>query len=238
MRRFFFCVLAVLVIATSTCLSQQTEVLQYSAIVGYSYLETASLNLAQRGLNADFAQNVRPWVSLGMDFSYFDGFTSLLPSYLNSATQTRVGQALTHMGVPPSAVPSVVSGLSVPITASTFTYQAGPQFNYRRLKHVTLFVRPALGMLHIKLQTHPNGFIPTQLVSGLLGGKLSDADTCVFYGFGGGATWEITPHFGLRVTADLARVNFFSATLNGTRNGVRISVMPKVGFGKNIMSKY
>jgi hypothetical protein len=57
----------------------------------------------------------------------------------------------------------------------------------------------------------------------------------VFYGFGGGATWEINPHFGLRATVDLARFNFFPNMLNGSRNGVRLSVMPKFGFGKNIL---
>jgi hypothetical protein len=51
-------------------------------------------------------------------------------------------------------------------------------------------------------------------------------------------TWEITPHFGLRATADLARFNFFSDMLNGPRSGVRLSVMPKIGFGKNILRKH
>jgi len=206
-------------------------------VAGYSYLETPSLNLAQRGFNGDFAQNVRPWLSLGFDFSVFNGQSTLLPSYLNSTTQTQLAQGLIKMGVPASALPTVVSGLAVPFSSTTFTYQAGPQLNYRRLRKVTLFVRPALGLLHMKLQTDPNGVLATRMVGGLLGGKLSDADTAVFYGFGGGATWEIHPNFGLRATVDLARTNFFSDRLNGSRTAVRLSVMPKFGFGRNILAK-
>jgi hypothetical protein len=71
-----------------------------------------------------------------------------------------------------------------------------------------------------------------------LGGKLSTADTSVFYGVGGGVSWEIDPHFGLRFTTDVVRYNFFAETLNGARTSVRFSVTPKVGFGRNIMSKY
>lgn len=225
MRRLLFCVLCLFLLsATLTCLAQQKEILQYSVIAGYSYLDTPSLNLSQRGLNTDVAQNVRPWLSLGFDFSWFSGYSTLLGSYLNSATQAKLGQ----MGIPASLV-------AVPYTSSTYTYQVGPQFNYRRLKHVTLFARPALGLLHAKIQTNPGPYAP--IVSSLLGGKLSSADNTVFYGFGGGATWEITPHFGLRGTADFARFNFFPNTLNGSRNGVRLSVMPKFGFGKNIAQR-
>ncbi len=235
MRRLLPCVLAFLFLSTLTCFSQQSEVLKYQVIGGYSYLHTPSLNLAQRGFNGDIATNVRPWLSMGFDFSVFTGYSTLLPNYLNSATQVKLAQALAQMGNPP------IGG--IPYSSSTFTYQAGPQFNYRKFKHVTLFVRPALGLLHAKIQTHPEGcgiYQPqcTALVSGLLGGKFSSADNSIFYGFGGGATWEINPHFGLRATADFARFNFFPNTLNGSRNAVRLSVMPKFGFGKNIMRNY
>jgi hypothetical protein len=228
MRRLTFCILAFLLFTTLTCLSQQTEITQFSIVAGPSYLATPSVNLAQRGFNGDFAQNVRPWLSLGFDFSALTGHSTLLPSYLNSATQTKLAHMLPP-GIPASAV-------TVPFNSSTFTYEMGPQLNYRRLRHVTFFVRPALGLLHAKIQAKPK---PTAapIVGALLGGKLSAADNAMFYGFGGGTTWEITPHFGLRVSADFARFNFFPDTLNGTRNSVRVSVTSKFGFGKNILRK-
>jgi hypothetical protein len=72
-------------------------------------------------------------------------------------------------------------------------------------------------------------------ISALLNGSTSVSDA--FYGFGGGFTWEINPHFGLRVAIDVAHYNFFSSVLNGGRNSVRLSVGPKFGFGKNILQK-
>ncbi len=228
MRRLFFCILALLLLAPLTCFSQQPEITQFSVIAGPSYLATPSLNLAQRGFNGDFAQNVYPWLSVGFDFSVFTGHSTLMPSYLNTATQAKLA-AMLPPGVPASAV-------AVPFSSSTFTYQLGPQLNYRRLRKVTLFVRPALGLLHAKIQANPSP-AAAPIVRALLAGKLSSADNAVFYGFGGGATWEIHPHFGLRVAADYARFNFFPDVLTGTRNSVRLSVTSKFGFGKNIMRK-
>lgn len=236
MRRLFFCFLAFVLVTTLTCFSQQTDIAQFSVVAGYSYLSTPSLNLAQRGFNGDFAQNVRPWISMGFDFSIFSGHSSLIPSYLNSATQTKLGGALAPLPAPVRASLGAALNAGVPFESSTYTYQMGPQFNYRHFRKVTLFVRPALGLLHAKIQTKPTAAV-TPLVMGLMSGKLSDADTSVFYGFGGGATWEITRNFGLRFTADLARYNFFGETLNGARNSVRLSVTTKYGFGKNILRK-
>ncbi len=230
MRHFFLFILASVLLTPLTCFSQQEEITQFAIVTGYSYLHTPSLNLAQRGFNGDIAINYRPWMSLGFDFSTFAGGSTLLPSYLNSETQQKLGTAL--RGLPPSMA---ASAAVVPYTSSTYTYQMGPQFNYRRFKHLTLFIRPALGLLHAKIQTTSTNQITNQLVTGLLNGKLSSADNTVFYGFGGGGTWEINPHFGLRVTADLARFNFFPDTLNGSRNGLRLTVATKFGFGKNIV---
>ncbi len=228
MRRSFSCVLVFLLLTSLVCLSQQSEVLEFNVIAGPSYLHTPSLNLAQRGFNGDFARNVRPWLSIGFDFSTFTGDSSLLPKYLSPGMQAKLAAL-------PPAYQAVVAG-GIRYSSSTYTYQFGPQFNYRKFRKVTPFVRPALGLLHTKIQTYPS-LAGAPIVQGLLGGKLSDADTSVFYGFGGGATWEINPHFGLRFTTDLARYNFFGQQLNGPRNSVRFSVTSKFGFGRDILRK-
>jgi hypothetical protein len=74
-------------------------------------------------------------------------------------------------------------------------------------------------------------------VSGLLNGKTSSSDTVVFYGFGGGVTWEATHAFGVRVATDFVHYDFFSNILNGGRNSVRVTVGAKFNFGKNILQK-
>ena len=127
--------------------------------------------------------------------------------------------------------------MAVPYDLSTYTYEAGPQFNYRGFSKVTLFARPALGALHANVTAKPGDPIAQAIVAGLLGSSPKKSDTVLFYGFGGGATWEITPNFGLRGAVDFVHYNFFSDILNGGRNTVRLTVGTKFSFGKNILGK-
>lgn len=214
-----------------TCLAQKQEyVPRYSTYGAFSYFSTPSLNLTQRGLDADFGLNVRSWLTLGGDFSYGAGHTNLLPNDLNTATQAKLAPyvpAFQKLGIP----------LTVPYNASTYTYEAGPQFNYRGFSKVTFFARPALGALHASIEAKPNNPYIAQLVTGLMGKSMSQSDTVLFYGFGGGMTWEATPHFGIRVAADFVHYNMFSDLLDGGRNTVRVTVGTKYSFGKNIMKK-
>lgn len=220
-------VILFVLITALTCFSQQTEVTQFAAFGGYSYLSTPSLNLTQRGFDGDFGYNYNSWLTLGFDFSTFTGHSSLVPNDLNLATQAKLAPFLPLL--PPGYV------LAVPYNSSTQTYEGGPQFNYRHFKCVTLFARPALGALHANFTAKPKDEIQTLIVGALVGPSMSKSDTVVFYGVGGGATWEINPHFGIRATVDYARFNFFSNILNGPRNSVRLSIGTKFGFGKNII---
>ena len=95
MRRLFVCVLALfLLLTTLNCLAQQTDVRQFAAYGAFSYLSTPSLNLTQRGFDGDFGVNVRSWLTLGGDFSYASGRSSLLPNHLNAATQAKLAPFL------------------------------------------------------------------------------------------------------------------------------------------------
>ena len=221
MRRLFTCFLFLLLLLSATCFAQQTDIRQFAAYSAFTYLSTPSLNLYQRGFNGDFGVNLRPWLTMGFDFGTYNGNNSLVPSYLNPTLAALL---------PP------IPGLYVPGHATTYTYEAGPQLNYRHFKHLTLFVRPALGALHMNWECTSTDPLTQLIVKGLTGGSLGVKDTVVFYGFGGGATWEITPNFGIRVASDFVRFNVFSDTLNGPRNSVRVSIGTKFGFGKNIVA--
>lgn len=234
--KIFSALLLFVVFASLTSFCQQTDVRQFSAFAAYSYLSTPSLNLTQNGFDTDFGVNVRSWLTLGGDFSYGSGSSSLLPNNLSQATQAKLAPILPLL--PPGFV------LAVPYNISTYTYEAGPQFNYRGLKRFTLFARPALGALHANATPKPNrclqpqldcGPILTQITASLLNGQTSQSDTVLFYGFGGGVTWEATPNFGLRVATDFVHYDFFSNLLNGGRNSVRLTVGTKFNFGKNIL---
>jgi hypothetical protein len=229
-RPTFLLLLLFLSLSVVTCFSQQNYISKYSGYGGFSYLSTPSLNSVQRGFDSDFGVNLRSWLTVGADFSYGSGSTTLLPNQLNAATQAKLLPYLPvfqKYGIP----------LAVPYDSSTYTYEAGPQFNYRRLRKLTLFARPALGALHTTITAKPNNPMIAQLVSGLLGGKMSQSDTVLFYGFGGGMTWEATHQFGIRATVDFVHYNMFSDILDGGRNTVRVTVGTKFNFGKNILGK-
>jgi len=57
--------------------------------------------------------------------------------------------------------------LWAPFNATTQTFTAGPQLNYRHFKKVTLFVHPSIGAIHeyIAIGTHKDAFV-TNLVLG------------------------------------------------------------------------
>jgi len=243
MRRLLFCILALFLLSTALpCFSQQTDIRQFVVFGADTYLATPSLNLAQRGFDGDLGYNYRSWLSFGFDFGYYSGHSTLLPNDLSAASQATIGAFI--KGLPPAEQPLAAAFFDngVRYNITTTTYEAGPQLNYRHFKKVTFFVRPALGALHATAEVRKEfaamnpTFTPVACaLLNLVGcGK---ADTVPFYGFGAGASWEITPHFGIRATTDFAHYDFFSGLLNGGRNSVRVSIGPKFSFGKNILQK-
>lgn len=231
MRFLSLSVLTLFVLAaalTGSC--QQTNIPMFSTYAAYSYFGTPSINLVQRGFDGDIGYNMRPWLTLGFDFSYGDGSNSILPQYLKPSLQAQLLPLLAQL---PQGYQ-----LYIPGTSKDYTYEAGPQFNYRRFKHVTLFARPALGAIHFTFTPHPIDPIQTAVVTAVLGSPNKTAtDTVVFYGFGGGVTWEVTPNFGIRTTTDFVHYDIFSNLLNGGRNSFRVTVGTKFSFGKNIVAK-
>jgi hypothetical protein len=222
----FSAVLLFLVFASLTCFSQQDYVSRFDSFAGYSFLDAPKLNLFENGFNGEFGVNVKTWVALGGDFSVFNGSSSLTPNELNDRTLGELAPFFPLL--PPGYV------LAIPFSATTYTYSAGPQFNIRKLKEVTFFVRPALGALHESVTAHPrNDGIQPLIVAALLpSGKTSDTE--VFYGFGGGMDFNMSQHFAVRVSADFVHYDVFTNLLNGGRNAVRFSMGPAFRFGKNI----
>ena len=71
------------IVATSlTSFSQQTDIPMFSAYTAFSYLSTPSLNLTQRGFDGDFGVNIFSWLTVGGDFSYNGGHSTLYPNDL------------------------------------------------------------------------------------------------------------------------------------------------------------
>jgi hypothetical protein len=214
MNRIVIAVAAFFLFATCA-FAQQDYIGRYDAFAGFSYLASPKLNLAERGVNGQFGINVNRWLAIGADYSYFTGHSDIRPQDLTPSLQAQLAPILPLLGPNPA----------IPFDSITYTFTAGPQINFRQLKWVTFFVRPAIGGMHELATLKPVGPVQTLVVAALApGGKRSDLKP--FYGVGGGLDLNATGHFAIRVGVDVVHVNLFDNILNGGRNSVRVSVGP------------
>ena len=215
--------LAIFFCASSFALAQQEYVGRYDGFAGFSYLASPKLNLAERGFNGEFGINWNRWLAIGGDYSIFTGHSALRPQDLKPALQAQLAPLLPLLGANPN----------VPFDSTTYTFTAGPQLNFRQLKWVTFFVRPAIGGMHETATLKPVGPVQGLLVARLApGGKKSDL--APFYGVGGGLDLNASKHVAVRVGVDVVHVTLFSNLLDGGRNSVRVSVGPSFRFGHNV----
>jgi hypothetical protein len=244
MKKLF---LAVLLLSLSVCaFAQQDYVGRYDVYTGYSYLASPALNLSQRGFNTQLGYNARRWLAMGFDYSWQDGRGTLSPGALKPAYKTDV-DGLIALGLEGALIPYGVPKLpstyvaSVPFSAATQTFTAGPQLAYRHFKYVTLFVHPSIGAIHEHINLEPwDPF--TTFVAGPSGALVTagvlnsthPSDTTYFWGAGGGFDLNATKHFHLRTDVEFVHVFLFSGLLENSRNSVRVSVGPTYNFGKNV----
>jgi hypothetical protein len=211
--------------------AQQTDIKQYEIYSGFTYFETPDFNLAERGYHLQAGYNARRWLGLGFDYSIVTGHNSLTPNLLTPAYQTQIDELLALLEAE-GVIPPTYQ-LSVPTDSTTYTLAAGPQLVYRHFVPVTFFVRPSIGAIHETATPHPTDPVSTAIIMQIApSGKKTDWTG--FYGFGGGFDWNATPHFGLRVQADLVHNHLFSDLLADGRWTTRASIGPVFHFGKNI----
>jgi hypothetical protein len=222
-----------LVLFSQPARAQQTDVPQYDIYNGFTYFETPSLNLAERGYHLQVGRNMKRWLALGFDYSVVSGHNSLTPSVLKTSLAQQLEQEIEYLisigQLPPGYQ------LVVPTDAFSQTFALGPQFEYRRLDKVTLFVRPSLGAIRQRVTPHPTDPFSTAVVEQLVpsGSKL---DWQGFYGFGGGVDWKLTRNFGVRIQSDLVYWHLFNDLLENGGWTVRFSVGPQFRFGRNILA--
>jgi hypothetical protein len=216
--------LAILFFACSVAFAQQEYVGRYDAFAGFSYLHSPKINLAGRGFNGQFGINKNRWLALGADYSLFVGHSAFTPGELTPAIQAQLAPFLPLLGPNPA----------IQFDATTYTFTAGPQVNFRQLKWATFFVRPALGGMHQSANLKPTP-IQSLLLQGL-GKGTKQTDLQLFYGVGGGFDINTSDHVALRVGLDLVHVNLFKGLLAEGRNNLRISVGPSFRFGPNVVA--
>ncbi len=215
-----------LISLSSLAFAQQEYVPRYDGFAGFSYLNSPNLNLAERGFDGEFGINLNRWLAMGGDYSIFTGHSDIHASDLKPALQAQLIPLLPFLGPNPA----------VPFDSTTYTFTFGPQLNFRQLKWVTLFVRPAIGGMHETATLKPNspllGLVTAQLAPS---GKKTDLKP--FFGVGGGFDLNATKHVGLRFAADYVHVNLFDDILNSGRNSLRLAIGPTFRFGRNVAQK-
>jgi hypothetical protein len=221
-----------LLLPASQASGQQTYVGRYDVYAGYAYLNSPHISLAENGYQLQFGVRVWPWMTLGFDFSHETGDTKITPGLLLTSLQQSLGTQL-QQGIAAGLIPPNYS-LVVPIHSGTQTYAAGPQFSYHGLSRVTLFIRPAIGIMHETATPHPGDPIVTAIVQQLVpsGKKI---DSVIFYGFGGGVDLNFSKHMALRIQADFVHDHLFSDLLKDSRNTVRFGIGPTFQFGNNVV---
>lgn len=203
---------------------QQQYVNKVGFFTGYSYLDSPSIGLGQHGFNTSGGVNLNRWLEFGGDFSVLKGDTNL------GINQTKLGPVLAPILTASHIPASVLSGVALPVNATTYTYQVGAQINIRRWEKVTPFIRPVLGAMHenVDVKLAVPAFAPLFAAAGL---KTSISDTVPMYGVGGGIDFNATKHFGLRFSVDYAHTKMFENLLQ-PQNTVRFSVGPTFKFGE------
>ncbi len=212
--------------------AQQTYVTRYDAFVGYTYLNSPAISLAENGVHIQVGLRPAFWYSLGLDYSTASGDLLLKPDMLTSELQTRLGQQLQAL----AAAGKIPAGyaLQVPTRSRTQTFAAGPQLAYRHWKPVTLLLRPSIGLIREAAVPDPKDPIAAGIVKQLApSGK--KVDWTPFYGVGGGVDLNVSRHLGLRIQVDVVRDHLFPGLLATSRNTVRFSIGPCFNFGRNIV---
>jgi hypothetical protein len=248
--------------AVLPAVAQQEWVNRWDVFAGYSYLDTHTIGLRQNGADGSFGVNVFRWLGLGTDFSWFHGSGDLATSNTTLPGQIAETIAATPCTPPLCFAPEEVLPLFektyAPISASTFTWAAGPQINFRNFSRITIFVRPGFGLIHESVdvnQTSVNEQLTSLCASSLQAGLFCTSpqgaavfallnaklqphmvDTVPFYGAGAGFDVNASKRIGVRFSADYVRHQLFSSVL-GWQNSIRISVGPTFRFGEIGKSK-
>ena len=211
--------------------AQQAYVSRFDLFTGYTFLDSPLVSLKENGFHLQAGVRANRWLSLGFDYSISEGDLTLTPNLLVSSLQQELGAELGQL----AAAGQIPAGytLVVPAHSRTQTFAAGPQFNYRHFRQFSLFIRPDGGAIHEYATPQPKDPIATAIAAQLApsGHK---TDTVLFYGFGGGADFNLSKHVGLRVQADFVHDHLFSDLIASGRNTVRVSIGPCFNFGGNV----
>jgi hypothetical protein len=210
--------------------AQQDYVGRYDLYTGFSDLNTPALhNINQVGFHLQAGINNNRWLSTGFDYSIQTGDTTLIPSLASPAIMAGLGQ-LYQYGILP-----LTYSVDLPLSATTQTFTAGSQLNYRHFSKVTLFIRPSLAAFRISATPHPANPYDA-IVASVLVANPPLVDWTGAYGVGGGAEFAISRHFGIRAQLDVVYNHPYNYILANGGWSYRSSIGPSFHFGRNVVT--
>jgi hypothetical protein len=222
---------ALLLIPSVAC-AEQDYVSRFDLYNGFTWFDSPSAKLQERGYHLQAGLNLRSWLALGFDYSVASGTLTLTPDLLKPALATQIATQIEELqagGLLPADYQ-----VAVPTDSTTQTFAAGPQLEYRHFKKVTLFIHPSIGAIYESATPHPGDAFTTALIAQLApSGRKTDWQP--FYGLGGGAELNFWRHLSLRMQADYVHNDLFSDLLKDSRNTVRLSIGPALHLGRNIV---
>jgi hypothetical protein len=208
--------------------AQQDYVGRYDLYTGFSDLNTPALhNINQVGFHLQAGINNNRWLSTGFDYSIQTGDTTLIPSLASPAIIAGLTQ-LYQYGILP-----LTYSVDLPLSATTQTFTAGSQLNYRHFSKVTLFIRPSLAAFRISATPHPANPYDA-VVASVLVSNPPLVDWTGAYGVGGGAEFAISRHFGIRAQLDVVYNHPYNYILANGGWSYRSSIGPSFHFGRNV----
>jgi hypothetical protein len=212
-------------------LGQQDYVGRFDLYNGFTWFDSPSAKLQERGYHLQAGVNPTTWLAVGFDFSTISGNLNLTPSLLKSSLQSQIAAQLAGL----KALGAIPAGyqLAVSTHSETQTYAFGPQLEFRHFKRATLFVRPAIGAIYESATPHPADPVAAALVGQLApSGKKTDWQP--FFGVGGGVDLNFMRYASVRMQVDVVHNDLFTDILKSSRNTVRLSIGPALHFGHNI----
>ena len=202
---------------------------------GGAEIDTPALGLSEQGFHLQAGMRWSRHISLGIDFSHVTGNNTIGLGLATTALQNEVNPLLANLKATGIIPQNYVAAL--PLSSTTSTLTAGPEFPYRRWNRITPYIRPSIGFIFENATALPPDFVTKLLVKSIAPTGMESQIT-EFYGVGGGCGFNLTKHFSLVVQGDVVHYHLFPSLLRNGTNAFRISVGPGVQFGKNVTTKW
>lgn len=180
--------------------ARSQEYHQWELFGGVDYLRLGPQSATFDGEPFDLPQDSYGWHITATEnvASWIGGIVDVSGDYANRTV---------NFGTP-------TSPFNVRFNTQTYPILFGPRFYLRKFSRLTLFGQPTIGFAVMRLNFASASLVP---------GEQPLTDTHWAYALGGGADYDITDRFAIRVQGDWIRSHFPDTFARDFQNNVRVS---------------